>query len=93
MCRNIQPLFNMDPPVSDEEIRLAALQYVRKISGYHHPSSQNQETFDAAVAAIANATGHLLTSLQTQTPVKNRAELAAKRKARSLRRFAQGGSS
>jgi hypothetical protein len=88
MCRNIKPLFNFDPPASEEEIRAAALQFVRKVSGFRHPSKANEATFLAAVDAIAAATNTLLGSLEMHTPPKNREEEAAKAKERSARRFA-----
>jgi Uncharacterized conserved protein len=88
MCRNIKPLFNFDPPVNQDEIRAAALQYVRKVSGFQKPSRANQAAFDAAVDAIAAATQTLLESLTTDAPKKNREEEAAKARARSAQRFA-----
>lgn len=91
MCRNIRPLFNFEPPASEEEIRGAALQYVRKISGYAKPSQVNEEAFNAAVQEIAAASAKLLESLATNAPPKNRDEEAAKAKARSARRFSQNG--
>jgi len=91
MCRNIRPLFNFEPPASEEEIRGAALQYVRKISGYAKPSQVNEEAFNAAVQESAAASAKLLESLATNAPPKNRDEEAAKAKARSARRFSQNG--
>jgi hypothetical protein len=88
MCRNIKPLFNFDPPASEEEIRAAALQFVRKVSGFHSPSKANEAAFLAAVDAIAAATSTLLNSLEIHTPPKNREEEAARAKERSARRFA-----
>jgi hypothetical protein len=88
MCRNIKILFNFDPPVTDEEIRNASLQFVRKISGFTKPSQANQAPFDAAVDEIAKASTRLLRSLQTNSQPKNREEEAAKAKARSAERFA-----
>jgi hypothetical protein len=73
MCRNIKPLFNFEPPVTDAEIELAALQYVRKVSGFTRPSKVNEAAFSAAVADIAAATKMLLNSLETMAPKKNRA--------------------
>jgi hypothetical protein len=73
MCRNIKPLFNFEPPVTDAEIELAALQYVRKVSGFTRPSKVNEAAFSAAVADIAAATKMLLNSLETKAPKKNRA--------------------
>ena len=74
MCRNIKKLFNFDPPVTDDEIRGAALQFVRKISGFHKPSKANEVTFLAAVEEIAAASRNLLNSLETSAPPRNRAE-------------------
>jgi hypothetical protein len=88
MCRNIKPLFNFDPPVSDEEVRAAALQFVRKISGFNKPSQANQAAFDAAVEQVAAAAATLLASLETNAPPKNREVEAAKARARNARRFA-----
>ena len=88
MCRNIKPLFNFDPPATDAEMHDAALQFVRKISGYGKPSAVNQPAFDAAVAAIAATTRQLLADLATSAPPKNREQEAAKRRERSVRRFA-----
>lgn len=89
MCRNIKNLFNFDPAVSDEEIRAAALQYVRKVSGYNKPSKANEAAFNAAVDAISAITTSLLNTLETQTPPKNRLEEVAKLQARSAQRFAK----
>jgi hypothetical protein len=88
MCRNIRPLYNFEPPATTEEVRDAALQYVRKISGYNKPSQANQEAFDRAVHEIAHATMHLLQSLETAAPPKDREVEAAKRRARSAARYA-----
>jgi hypothetical protein len=88
MCRNIKPLFNFEPPVNEDEIRAAALQYVRKISGFQKPSRANQAAFDAAVEAIAAASQTLLASLESDAPKKNREEEAAKARARNAQRFA-----
>jgi hypothetical protein len=87
MCRNIKTLFNYDPPVTDEEIRAAALQFVRKISGYNKPSKANETAFLAAVEAIAAASSNLLDSLETIAPPKNRAQEAAKARARAAKQF------
>ena len=87
MCRNIKILFNFDPPVTDEEIRNASLQFVRKISGFTKPSQSNQPQFEAAVDEIAAASTRLLHSLKTTATPKNREEEAAKLKARSAARF------
>lgn len=89
MCRNIKTLYNFEPPATKEEIRGAALQYVRKISGYTKPSQANQAAFDAAVDEIAAASAKLLASLETTAAPKNREEEAAKAKARSAQRFSQ----
>jgi hypothetical protein len=90
MCRNIRTLFNFDPPASDEEIRASALQFVRKVSGFAHPSKANQAAFDKAVDDVAQAANHLLASLQTSAPSRDRADEAAKAQERSRRRFAPG---
>ena len=89
MCRNIKPLYNFEPPVNEDEVRAAALQYVRKISGYNKPSKGNEEAFNAAVEEIAAASRKLLASLETTAPPRIRAEVIAKAKARSARRFAK----
>lgn len=88
MCRNIRTLHNFDPPASDEEIRAASLQYVRKISGYNKPSRANAEAFERAVDAVTHATLHLLDDLVAVGPAKDREEEAAKRRARSAARYA-----
>ena len=87
MCRNIKPLFNFDPPVTDGEVRAASLQFVRKITGFSKPSKVNEASFQAAVDEIANISNRLLRSLETNTPPRNREEEAAKAKARSIARF------
>jgi len=87
MCRNIKTLFNFDPPVTDEEVRAAALQFVRKISGFSKPSKANEKLFEAAVDEIAGLSARLLHSLETNAPPKNREEEAAKAKARAVERF------
>jgi hypothetical protein len=87
MCRNIRPLFNFDPPVTEEEIRSASLQFVRKISGFTKPSKTNEAAFLAAVDQISAISAGLLESLETTAPPKNREEQAALAKARSLQRF------
>lgn len=89
MCRSIKPLFNFEPPVTEDEIQAASLQFVRKISGFTKPSQANEAAFHAAVDEIATAARRLLDSLETQAPPKNRAEEAAKARARSAQRFAQ----
>jgi hypothetical protein len=87
MCRNIRPLFNFEPPATDEEVFAAALQYVRKVSNQRKPSGKNLITFDQAVAEIAAVTRRLVDSLETHATPKNREEEAAKGKARSAIRF------
>jgi hypothetical protein len=87
VCRNIRPLFNFDPPVTDEEVRAASLQFVRKISGFHKPSQANAAAFQAAVDEIAGISTRLLTSLETNAPPKNREEEAQKAKLRAAHRF------
>ncbi len=87
MCRNTKLLFNFDPPVTDEEVRNASLQFVRKISGYNKPSKSNEEAFHAAVDEIAASSMKLLSSLQATGVPRNREEEAAKAKARSALRF------
>jgi hypothetical protein len=87
MCRNIKTLFNFDPPVTDEEIRAASLQFVRKISGFTKPSQANEAAFLAAVEEVAGVSARLLSALETQAPPKNREEEAAKAKARAAERF------
>jgi hypothetical protein len=87
MCRNIRTLFNFDPPTTDEEIRDAALQYVRKISGTPRPSQQNRAAFERAVDDITAATRKLVTGLTTAAPARNREEERQKARERSLRRF------
>ena len=89
MCRNIRPLFNFDPPASDDEINAASLQFVRKISGFAKPSRANQAAFDQAVADIAAVAAWLLDSLETPAAPKNREEEAARAKLRSDQRFAR----
>jgi hypothetical protein len=88
MCRNIRTLHNFDPPVTQEEIEDASLQYVRKISGYNKPSQANTEAFERAVDEVAAATRTLLDSLVTSAPPKDREVEAAKRRARAQARFA-----
>jgi hypothetical protein len=87
MCRNIRPLFNFEPPATDDEIRAAALQYVRKVSGTRTPSEANTDPFERAVQAIARATRRLVDSLETTAPPKNRQVEAAKARARSAHRY------
>ncbi len=87
MCRNIRTLHNFEPPASGEEIRSAALQYVRKVSGMQKPSQANSEAFELAVEEVANATTRLLESLVTSAPPKDREVEAERRRARSAERF------
>lgn len=87
MCRNIKTLFNFDPPVTQDEIRAASLQFVRKITGFNKPAQANQGPFLAAVDEIAGISARLLNSLETNAAPKNREEEAAKAKARAARRF------
>ena len=87
MCRNIKMLFNFDPPVTDEEVRAAALQYVRKISGFNKPSKANEAAFHAAVDEVAMVSARLLESLETTAPHRSREEEAARAKARNAARF------
>ena len=87
MCRNIKLLFNFDPPVTDEEVRAASLQFVRKISGFQKPSKANEAAFHAAIDEIAAASLRLLSSLETTAPHRNREEEAARARARGAARF------
>jgi len=87
MCRNIKTLFNFDPPVTEEETRAAALQYVRKITGFNKPSKANEASFLAAVNEIAGISIRLLSELETSAPPRNREEEAATAKARAAERF------
>jgi hypothetical protein len=87
MCRNIKPLFNFDPPVTDEEIRAASLQFVRKITGFNKPSKANEAAFLAAIDEVAGASARLLASLETHSPARNREEEAAKARLRNAERF------
>jgi hypothetical protein len=87
MCRNIRTLFNFDPPVTDEEIRAASVQFVRKISGFNKPSKSNEVSFQAAVDEVTKISARLLRSLETNVPPKNREEEAMKAKARAAERF------
>jgi hypothetical protein len=87
MCRNIKTLFNFDPPTTEEEIRSASLQFVRKISGFNKPSKANESSFLAAVDEVAGVSARLLRSLETNAPPKNREEEAAKAKARAAERY------
>ena len=91
MCRNIRPLYNFAPPATHDEVRAAALQYVRKVSGATKPSQANQEAFDAAVEEVAEATARLLEALVTTAPPKDREVEAAKARARSAERYGRAG--
>jgi hypothetical protein len=88
MCRNIRTLYNFEPPATDEEVRSAALQYVRKISGFNKPSQANAEAFERAVEEVAEVSVRLLDELVTTAPPKDREAEAAKRRARYEQRFA-----
>jgi hypothetical protein len=88
MCRNIRTLYNFEPSATDEEVRAAALQYVRKISGFTKPSAANKEAFDRAVEEVAHISQHLLADLVTNAPPKDREVEAAKAKARAAQRYA-----
>ena len=89
MCRNIKPLFNFDPPVTDDEIRAASLQFVRKVTGFHKPSKANEAAFEGAIEEIAGVCIELLGALETNAPPRNREEEIAKARERRARRFAQ----
>lgn len=89
MCRNIKPLYNFEPPVTEDEIYGASVQFVRKVSGFTKPSKANEVAFQDAVDTIAAATRQLLISLETNAPPKNRTEEAEKARARSAQRFAK----
>jgi hypothetical protein len=87
MCRNIKPLFNFDPPATDDEVRASALQFVRKVSGYNKPSKPNEEAFNNAVAEVTEAARKLIESLVTTAPPKDREEVAAKARERAAVRY------
>jgi hypothetical protein len=87
MCRNIRPLFNFEPPVSEDEVRAASIQFVRKISGFSKPSKANEAAFVAAVDGVVEVAHRLLHSLETNAPPRNREEEAAKAKARAAVRY------
>ena len=87
MCRNIKTLFNFDPPATDEEVRAASLQFVRKLSGFTSPSKANEDVFNQAIDEVAAVARRLIDSLETQAAPKNREEEAAKAKARAAERF------
>ena len=90
MCRNIRPLFNFDPPATDEEIRAASLQFVRKLSGFTKPSKANEAAFDEAIESVAQVAKQLMDSLSTGAPPRNRDEWAARARARAAERYARG---
>ena len=89
MCRNIRTLFNFEPPASAEEIRASALQFVRKLSGFAHPSRANEAAFNRAVDEVTETARRLLAALETASPVKNREAEAMKARARARQRFAR----
>jgi hypothetical protein len=89
MCRNIKRLFNFEPPVTDDEVREAALQFVRKVSGFNKPSKANEAPFLAAVDEVAAVSKKLLNSLSTVAPPRHRAEEAARARARAVKRFSR----
>jgi hypothetical protein len=89
VCRNIKTLFNFEPPVTDEEIRAASLQFVRKVSGFNKPSKANEAAFHAAIDEIATISRSLLESLETNAPPRSREEEAAKARARAAQRFSR----
>jgi hypothetical protein len=88
MCRNIRTLFNFEPPASEDEIRASALQFVRKLSGFTHPSRANEAAFSSAVDEVADAARRLLASLETGSPARNREVEALKARERAKQRFA-----
>ena len=88
MCRNIRTLFNFEPPATEDEIRASALQFVRKLSGFTHPSRANEAAFDRAVAEVSDTARRLLDSLSTASPAKNREVEAVKARERAKARFA-----
>ena len=89
MCRNIKTLFNFDPPATEEEVRAASLQFVRKLSGFNKPSQANKAAFDHAVDEVAHIAGHLLAALETNAQPRDRDVEAAKARERSAQRFAR----
>ncbi len=89
MCRNIRTLFNFDPPATDEEIRAACVQFVRKLSGFTHPSQTNAAAFERAVAETTEVARRLIASLVTTAPPRDRATVAARARARAAQRFAK----
>jgi hypothetical protein len=91
MCRNIRTLFNFDPPATEEEIRAASLQFVRKLSGFNRPSKSNEAAFDRAVDEVTVVARRLIESLTTVAPARNREEVAKRARARAQVRFAGAG--
>jgi hypothetical protein len=91
MCRNIKPLFNFDPPATDEEVRAASIQFVRKLSGFTHPSKANEAAFERAASDIAKVARKLIDSLDTEAPPKSREREAERAKERNLKRFGNSG--
>jgi Uncharacterized conserved protein len=89
MCRNIKPLFNFEPPATEDEVRASALQFVRKVSGFTKPSKANEDAFNTAVVEVTAAAQRLIESLVTTAPPKDREEYAAKMRARSVERYAR----
>ena len=89
MCRNIKTLFNFEPPVTDQEIRAASLQFVRKVSGFNKPSKANEAAFLTAIDEVAAVSRNLLSSLETTAPARTREEEAAKARARAAQRFSR----
>ena len=93
MCRNIKPLFNFDPPATDEEIRAASIQFVRKLSGFTKPSQANQAAFDQAIEEVSGVARRLIDSLVTTAPPRDREEWAARARARAAERYGSARSS
>ena len=91
MCRNIKTLFNFKPPATDEEIHASSIQFVRKLSGFHHPSKANEKAFERAVKEVTAAARKLVDSLVTNAPPRDREEVAALARARSAKRFQRAG--
>jgi hypothetical protein len=89
MCRNIKTLFNFEPPATDEEIRAASLQFVRKLSGFHKPSKANEAAFETAIDDVADVGRRLIDALVTDAPARNREEVAARARAEAAKRFGE----
>jgi hypothetical protein len=89
MCRNIRTLFNFDPPATDDEIRAASLQFVRKLSGFHKPSKANEAAFETAIDDVADVARRLVDALVTDAPARNREEVAARARAEAAKRFGE----